>query len=734
MTEKPPAPAAPTPTAPEPTASEPGATAPGATAPDVNGKPGPTAPDTADNPGSAEPVTEPVTEPTTEPAAEEMRLAFPGDRRHDAGHAITLRAMARRLPQLIGRALGMAWHVDRRAVTALLVCQVLSGVLEALGLLAMTSTITAVLASGHITARLRQAAPSLLLIASAAGVRAVLGIAVGGLSTRLAPRISREAELRLLDAATHAELTAYDHPGYNDRWDAADRGVEVSQDMLNQSQNILAAAASLVAAAAVLTSVHPLLLPLLLLAALPQAVAAVRAARLNYLASLETMNDRRLLGLLRWHLVDKDNADQIRSGTMAEFLLGKYRAAGTRVDAATDRAAWQAAKTSLVGSVVGGLAAGAVWAALIALIGTGRVSVAAAGTAVFALRSVASGLHGIVGYGAIIFRTGMYLDDWSDFLDEAGGHRIRRGPGVPTGPAVVRAENVGYTYPHADLPSLHGVTLDVRRGEVLALVGENGSGKTTLSKLLSALYLPTSGTLTWDGADTRALDAHAAWARVAVVPQDYAQWPLTARENITLGQPVGGDGAPGDKGGAASNGTRGGTGVPHRNGGAASNGDGPTADAAVHAAARASGADDVIGALRSGLDTLLAREWWGGQELSGGQWQRVALARAFHREAGLLVLDEPTAALDPRAEHRIFTGLRELAADRAVVLVTHRLTNVAVADRIAVLDKGRLVQYGTFAELRTAPGLFRDLWALQNDRTPFLPAQQDRAAQLGDSR
>lgn len=623
-----------------------------------------------------------------DPAGEELRLVIPGDRREDAGDAITLRAMARRLPQLVRRALGMAWHVDRNAVVALLVCQALSGVLEALGLLAMTGTITAIIASGHINERLHQAAPSLILLASAAGVRAVLGIAVTGLSTRLAPRISREAELRLLDAATHAELTAYDHPGYNDRWDAADRGVEVSQDMLNQSQNILASAASLIAAAAVLTSVHPVLLPLLVLAALPQAIAGVRGARLNYLASLDTMKDRRLLGVLRWNLVDKQHADQIRSGTMADFLLGKYRAAGARVDEATDRAAWRAAKMSLVGSLAGGLAAGAVWAALLLLISTGRISVASAGTATFALRSVASGLRGIIGYGAIIFRTGMYLDDWSDFLDEAGGHRIARGDALPAGPAVVRAEHLTYAYPHADQPALVDVSLDVRRGEVLALVGENGSGKTTLSKLLSALYLPDSGSITWDGADTRTLDAHAAWARVAVVPQDYAKWPLTARDNITLGQPR--------------------TGHP---------------DTEVRTAARASGADEVVTSLRSGLDTLLAREWWGGQELSGGQWQRIALARAFHRDAGLLVLDEPTAALDPRAEHRIFTGLRELAADRAVVLVTHRLTNVTVADKIAVLDQGRLVQYGTFAQLRDVPGLFHDLWILQNDRDPGIPAQ-----------
>lgn len=621
-------------------------------------------------------------------ADEELRFSIPGDRRIAAANAITSRSMARRLPQLIRRALALGWQVDRATVITLLVVQVLSGVLEAFGLMATTGAIKPLIASEHITGEeLLDAAPSLALLTVAVGLRALLGIASTALSARLAPRISREAELKLLDAATQAELAAYDNPGYNDRWDAADRGAEVSRDLLTEAQYILAASASLIASAFVLTTVHPALLPLLVLAALPKGLASVRGARLNYIASLATSKDRRLLGMLRWYLVDKQTADQVRSGTMAPFLLGKYRTAGARIDRTTNQATWRAARISLVGGAAGGLAHAAVWAALALLVSAGQISVAALGTAFLALGRVSAGLDGIVGNGARLFRTGMYLDDWADFIDEAGGHRIDRGTKKPLGPTVVRAENVTFSYPSADRPALSDVCVEVRQGEVVALVGENGSGKTTLSKLLSALYLPDDGAITWDGSDTRHMDAHAVWSQTAVVPQSYANWPLSARENITLGQPT------------------------------------EHGDAAVLAAAQAAGADEVIDQLRSGLNTLLAKEWWGGQELSGGQWQRVALARAFHRPAGLLVLDEPTAALDPRAEHRIFTGLRQLAADRAVVLVTHRLTNVAIADRIVVLSKGRVIQSGTFDELLAdSGGLFRELWDLQNTRTGPIPA------------
>lgn len=616
-------------------------------------------------------------------------LTWLADRRRiETIEAISVGAMARRLPTLVVRAFRLGWRIDRFSVALLLACQVLSAVLGATGLLATTGTIAALFGPGRVGDKLAHAAPSILVIAAAAGARSLLGITIRTITIHLSPRISREAEAAVLRATVAAELTAYDTAGYNDELDAADRGADVCVDIVGEAQNLIASVASLIGAAGVLTVLHPLLLPLLVLAALPQGFASVRAARVQFLANRATIGDRRIMANLRWYIHVKRNADQIRSDTMGDFLLEKYEHVGRRLDVTSRRAALQSARVSVLGAAATGLGTALVWAAMLWLVSTGRMGLPQGGAAVFALGAVGTSLHGIVGYGADLFRTGMYLDDWSTFLDTAGGHRPRRGDRVPEPPRRIAVEDLRYAYPSSERTALDGVNLHVERGEILALVGENGSGKTTLAKLLSGLYLPTAGSVRWDGHDTRDLDPHALWHQVAVVPQDYARWPLTCRDNITLGQPAA-DG-----------------------------------DAAVLRAAEASGAAEVVAKLRRGLSTLLAVEWMGGEELSGGQWQRLAIARAFHREAGLLVLDEPTAALDPRAEHRIFRNLRAVAQERAVVLVTHRLTNVAVADRIVVLEDGKVLQEGTFTQLVAEKGgRFRELWDLQNERSG-LPAQR----------
>ncbi|MFJ6718590.1 ABC transporter ATP-binding protein [Streptomyces sp. NPDC091259] len=597
--------------------------------------------------------------------------------REAAGRSIRMRDMGRRLPQLVRRSLALAWRVDRRATVGLLLCQVVAGVMQALGLIAIAGTLTALLSSGDVYHRLLEAWPSVVLLAGASGVRALLGITVNWLSSRLGPLMSREAEQMLLTGCAEVELCAYDEPDFNRDREAADRGAQVTGDLIDEGQDLIASAASFLAGAVVLAGVHWVLLPLLVAASLPQALAQVSAARVRYLANLRSNGDQRMLSVLRWHIYTKDAADQIRAGTMSGFLSGRYRQTVARINREDRAAADKGARMSLVGALCGGVGSAVVWAAVVWLLATGRISVGHAGTAVFALQTVGQSVRGLVAVGARAVRTGLYMDDWSGFLDKAGGFRMRRGPRRPAPPKTIEIRSVTHRYAGKDRDALSDVSLTLRRGEVTALVGFNGSGKSTLSKLVSGLYLPTGGQVLWDGVPTGDADPQKLWEQVALVPQDYAHWPLTVRENVTLGQPT----------------ARG--------------------DAAVRAACEAAGADEVVDRLGAGLDTLLAREWLNGEELSGGQWQRIALARAFFREAGLLVLDEPTANLDPRAEYRIFQRLRDLARERVVLLVTHRITNVAVADRIVVLDEGKIVQVGTYRQLAVQEGLFKQLLSYQ---------------------
>ena len=212
----------------------------------------------------------------------------------------------------------------------------------------------------------------------------------------------------------------------------------------------------------------------------------------------------------------------------------------------------------------------------------------------------------------------------------------------------------------------------------MALVGLNGSGKTTLIKLLCRLYDPTSGTITVDGVDLRELETTALRREIGVIFQDYLHYHLTARENVWLG-----------------------------------NVEAPADQARIAAAARHSGADDLIVGLKHGYDTILGRLFEDGEELSIGEWQKVALARAFMRDAQVIVLDEPTSSMDAKAEHEVFERFRKLAENKTTILISHRFSTVRMADRIHVLEDGRIVESGTHDELVRDNGQYGRLFELQ---------------------
>ncbi|BCM90917.1 lipid A export ATP-binding/permease protein MsbA [Abditibacteriota bacterium] len=276
---------------------------------------------------------------------------------------------------------------------------------------------------------------------------------------------------------------------------------------------------------------------------------------------------------------------------------------------------------------------------------------------------------------------------------------------APTPPKAVPApwqsglqvENLSFAYPNSDRQALYNVSLSVAPGEVVALVGENGSGKTTLVKLLCRLYDPDSGAITLDGIDARDC-APEEWRRgISAVFQDYNHYSLTLAENIWLGDLR----LPSTESDAAM------TSPEHREQMT------PATRRAVEESATRAGVDRIAARLPKGLDTLLGRDFDGGEELSIGQWQKIALARAFLRPSQLLILDEPSSALDPRAEAELFDSFRELIRGRAALLISHRLSTVRLADSICVLDKGVIVARGTHDELIAQGGLYAQLFETQ---------------------
>jgi ATP-binding cassette, subfamily B, bacterial len=279
-----------------------------------------------------------------------------------------------------------------------------------------------------------------------------------------------------------------------------------------------------------------------------------------------------------------------------------------------------------------------------------------------------------------VFEQSLYLDDLFSFL--ALSPRIRASAGARPVPVPIRDgfvfKDVGFRYPGADGWAVRHLDFTLRPGERIALVGENGAGKTTLAKLLVRLYDPSEGRILLDGVDLRDYDVDSVRRNVGVIFQDFVRYDLVLRENIAVGN------------------------IERRE-------DEPR----IFGAAERSLADTVAGRLKGRYDQMLGRRFDGGVELSGGEWQKVALARAYMRDAQLLILDEPTAALDARAEYQVFLRFSELTAGKMAVLISHRFSTVRMADRILVLRGGELAEGGTHEELVARGGLYAELFQLQ---------------------
>ncbi|WP_432156376.1 ABC transporter ATP-binding protein [Streptomyces sp. bgisy153] len=589
--------------------------------------------------------------------------------------------MCARLPGVLGRTARMAWAVDRPAVALLLVCQFLTGAAAAVVLGFTARAMTHLLGTGEVSERLHAALPALVVVTVAAATGRISGALASYADGRITPRLVTEADVALVAAVCRVEAAAYGEDGFADRQEAAEVGVTRTTYMVKDAQRFMAALTRMIAAAGVITALHPLLLPLLLLAVLPTGLGAVLSARVDYETHYANVGDRNVRGMMRTWATYSRYTDEVRANGMTGYLVHWYRALSERIDERTLIAAPRTLRIVLATSALGGAFLLVTWACLAWLAMTGRIALPVAATAVVAVQTTLGALSQLVQNGAAMFHTSLYLADMRAFLDLAAERAPKRGEStIPADVPEIALDEVVYRYPGKAEPALDGVSLTLRRGEILAVVGENGSGKSTLTKLITGVLLPDKGTVRWAGTDLATADPDSLWSRTALVPQNFACWPLRARENITLGQPRTHDDAP------------------------------------VWEAADAVGMREAVEKLPHGLDSLLARELFGGAELSGGQWQRLACARALYRRTPLLILDEPTSQMDPRGEHQIFLRVKGIAAERITIVVTHQLENTRLADRIVVLQNGRITEEGTYDELACANGLFAELLTLSKDR------------------
>ena len=428
-----------------------------------------------------------------------------------------------------------------------------------------------------------------------------------------------------------------------------------------------------------LVFIFPPFAVMVLVAFIPLWLATNRASGMVYRYTVEqTERDRMRLYLFDL-LTNKPQAQEVRAFDLAGFLGERHRRIYTSLIDELRLVLRARLKVALAGQLATAVLTSLGFAVLIWFVTSDRISLSDAGSAAAAMVLLVGRLRGLAGSGAGLYESSLYLEDYSSFVAAAPQIDAAR-PTVraPSEPQLLEAHDVSFTYPSRTKPSLQDASLELRRGEVVALVGENGSGKTTFAKMLAGLYTPASGTITWDGADIATFDPMTVRERVAVIFQDFARYQLSGRENIAMG-----DHARFED------------------------------QEAVERAARAAGVHDALAGLADGYETLLGPEYYGGSDFSGGQWQRVALARAFFRDAPIVILDEPTASLDPRAEADLYDSMRDLFSGRGVLLISHRFGSVKNADRIYVLRDGRVIESGPHADLLEADGYYAELFRLQ---------------------
>jgi ATP-binding cassette subfamily B protein len=506
------------------------------------------------------------------------------------------------------------------------------------------------------------------------------------LESLLGDLFANRTSVELMRHAATLDLEQFEDAEVYDRLERARRQTVGRIGLFTLLLSSVQDAITLATLAAALAVYVPWLLVLLVVAVLPSLLGETHFASLGYSLLYSWTPERRQLDYLRYIGASDISAKELKLFGLSNFLVDRYDRLSDEFYLANKALAVRRSMVSTLLAAVGTLGYYAAYAVIIYLTVIGYRS--AAGVFTIGVLTFLAGsfrqsrdvIQRILLSLSQVYEQSLYLDDLFSFL--ALEPHIRPRAGALPVPVPIRTgfafENVGFRYPGAETWAVRGLDFSLAPGERLALVGENGAGKTTLVKLLARLYDPTEGRILLDGVDLREYDVDSLRRNVGVIFQDFVRYDFILRENIAVGN------------------------IAERED-----------EQRIESAAQRSLADSVAARLAGRYDQMLGRRFDGGVELSGGEWQKVALARAYIRDAQLLILDEPTAALDARAEYQVFLRFSELTQGRMAVLISHRFSTVRMADRILVLQGGELVEHGTHEALVAQGGLYAELFQLQ---------------------
>jgi ATP-binding cassette subfamily B protein len=483
-----------------------------------------------------------------------------------------------------------------------------------------------------------------------------------------------------MEHASRLDLTSFEDPLFYDKMERArvqgtDRIVMIQSTGLLMQQIV-----TTISLAGGILFLSPWILTVLIACVIPAFLGETHFAFKGYSLNFRQTPAKREMDYLRIIGGSKESAKELKLFGLRDFLVGRYSALSNALHRQNVGLARQRLLVGSAFTILSAVGYYGSYAFVIYKTVTGKLDI---GTFTFMTGAIAlasSNIQAVFSTFSTIADQAMFITDLLEFFGLKP--RVFSKPGALPAPRPIRKgfefQNVSFSYPGQVRQVLSNVSFRLEPTQRIALVGENGQGKTTIVKLLTRLYDPTGGRILLDGVDLREYDLDDVWKEVGVIFQDFMRYDLTARENIAIGRIEDQDNI-----------------------------------FRVRSAAQKSLAEDVVRKLPKGFDQVLGRRFEGGVDLSGGEWQKIALGRAYLRDAQVLILDEPTAALDAKSEHEVFERFAELTKGKMALLISHRFSTVKMADRILVLESGRIAEEGHHNELLQSKGRYAEMFELQ---------------------